>query len=42
MAASYLLFTKLFTRLYTDDLILLYYRDTKWDCEATENFFGTV
>ena len=37
-AASYLLFTKPFT----DELISLCYRDTMWDREAMENFFGTV
>ena len=36
---SYLLFTKPFTKPFTDELISLGYRDTMWDREAMENFF---
>jgi hypothetical protein len=35
----YLLFTKPFTKPFTDELISLGYRDTMWDREAMENFF---
>jgi hypothetical protein len=32
----------MFSSAFTDELISLGYRDTMWDRQAVENFFGTL